>query len=88
MIGLMERLVEDLSGEFYSQAVANTLWAFATMGRMPRERIIELLETHAEAMYGESNLGVAHLGVQSHRQISPGKVASARDKNPAQKRKR
>ena len=28
---LLERGVEDLSGEFKSQNVANTLWAFATM---------------------------------------------------------
>ncbi len=30
-MGLLERGVEDLSGEFKSQNVANTLWAFATM---------------------------------------------------------
>jgi hypothetical protein len=32
MMGQLERRAEAISGEFNSQAVANTLWVFATMG--------------------------------------------------------
>jgi hypothetical protein len=35
--GLLEGRAEAISGEFNSQAVANTLWAYATMGRKPGE---------------------------------------------------
>jgi hypothetical protein len=46
---------EEISGEFNSQAVANTLWAYATMGRKPGERVMGLLEGRAEAISGEFN---------------------------------
>jgi hypothetical protein len=35
MMGQLERRAEAISGEFKSQAVANTLWAYATMGTKP-----------------------------------------------------
>ena len=34
----LEHRAETISGEFNSQAVANTLWVFATMGRKPGSR--------------------------------------------------
>jgi hypothetical protein len=39
-----------ISGEFDSQALVNTLWAYATMGRKPGERVMALLEERAEAI--------------------------------------
>ena len=33
MMGQLERRMEVMSGEFNSQTIANTLWAFATMAR-------------------------------------------------------
>jgi hypothetical protein len=41
--------VEVISGEFNSQEVANTLWAFATIGTRPGERMMGQLEERAEA---------------------------------------
>jgi hypothetical protein len=32
MMGRLEWQVEEISGEFNSQAVSNTMWVFATMG--------------------------------------------------------
>ena len=39
---LLERGVEDLSGEFKSQNVANTLWAFATMQVLRYRNLLRL----------------------------------------------
>ncbi len=36
----LERRAETISGEFNSQAVANTLWTFVTMGTKPRDRMV------------------------------------------------
>jgi hypothetical protein len=33
LMGLLEGQAEAMSGKFTSQGVANTLWAYATMGR-------------------------------------------------------
>jgi hypothetical protein len=52
----LEGRAEAISGEFNSQAVANTLWAFATMGRKPGERLMGKLEGRAEAISGEFNM--------------------------------
>jgi hypothetical protein len=41
---------QAISGEFNSQSDANTLWALATMGRKPAERIMGKLERRAEAI--------------------------------------
>ena len=51
----LERQAEAISGEFNSQDVANTLWAFATMGMKPGERMMGQLERRAEAISGEFN---------------------------------
>jgi len=48
LMGLLEGRAEAISGEFNSQNVANTLWAYATMGRKPGERMIDLLEGRSE----------------------------------------
>jgi hypothetical protein len=47
--------VEAISGEFKSQNVANTMWAYATMGRKPEERVMEQLERRAQAICAEFN---------------------------------
>ena len=52
---LLERRVETISGEFNSPEVASTLWAFATMGRKPGDRLMELLERRTEVIGGEFN---------------------------------
>jgi hypothetical protein len=44
MMGELEGWVEAISGEFKSEEVANTLWAFATMGTMPGEPMMGELE--------------------------------------------
>jgi hypothetical protein len=54
--GLLEGRAEaTIVGEFNSQGVANTVWAHATMGRKPGERLTGLLEGRAEAIAGEFN---------------------------------
>ena len=37
-------------GSFNAQGVANTLWAYATMGRAPGAGVMRLLEGRAEAV--------------------------------------
>ncbi len=52
-MGLLEERAEAISGEFDSEDVSNTLWAYARMGRKPGERLMGLLEERAEAISGE-----------------------------------
>ena len=54
-MGLLEERAEVISGEFNSQHVANTLWAYATMRARPGERIMRQLERRVEAISGEFN---------------------------------
>ncbi len=54
MVGQLERRVEAISGELNSQAVANTLWAYAT-GTKPGEQMVGQLERRVEAISGEFN---------------------------------
>ena len=77
-------LGRHVSGDFNSQRVE---CGITTMGRVPGGRIIELLATRRRCLasptaYMLHSFKVVHLGVQNHRQISPGKVASAPDKEP------
>jgi hypothetical protein len=51
----LERRAEAISGEFNSQEVANTLWAFATMRRRPGELMMGQLEGRAEPNSVEFN---------------------------------
>ena len=46
---------EALAGTFNAQEVANTLWAYATMGREPGAGLMRELEGRAEAMTGTFN---------------------------------
>ena len=55
LLPALERRAEATAGKFSSEEVANTLWAFATMGRDPGERVMELLERRTEATAGEFN---------------------------------
>ena len=48
---LEEGLAQAISGDFRPQNVADTLWAYAKMGREPRERLMGLMEERAEAMF-------------------------------------
>ena len=54
-MGQLEGRAEAISGEFNPQGIANTLWAFATMGTKPGERMMGQLERRAEAISGEFN---------------------------------
>ena len=51
----LERRAEAVAGEFKSQEVSNTVWAYATMGMKPGERLMGLLERRAEATAGDFN---------------------------------
>ena len=52
-MGKLERRAEAISGEFNSQNVANTLWAYATMGTKPGNLMMEKLERRVEEISGE-----------------------------------
>ena len=52
---VIERRVETISGEFNSEDVANTLWAFATMGTKPGDRMMGQVERRTETISGEFN---------------------------------
>jgi hypothetical protein len=52
---VLERRVELMSGKFNWQEVANKMWAFATMGTKPGERMTGQLERRTEAISGEFN---------------------------------
>ncbi len=49
-MALLERGVEDLSGEFKSQNVANTLWAFATMQVLRYKHLLRLYQGSIKAL--------------------------------------
>ena len=52
MMRRLEGRAEALAGTFNAQAVANTLWAYATMGREPGAGLMRELEGRAEALVG------------------------------------
>ena len=54
-MGQLEWRAEAISGEFNSQNVANTLWAYATIGTKPEQRMMGQLERRAETISGEFN---------------------------------
>ena len=49
---VLEGRAEALAGRFNAQNVANTLWAYATMGRAPGAGLMRELEGRAEALAG------------------------------------
>jgi len=51
----MEGRAEALAGTFKAQEVANTLWAYATMGLAPGVGVMRELEGRAEALAGTFN---------------------------------
>ena len=57
----LEGRAEAISGEFKPQDVANTLWAYATMGRKPGGRMMGILELRAQATAGKSFFTVDEL---------------------------
>jgi len=61
-MGLLEGRVGEVVREYNAQEVANTLWAYATMGREPGGRVMMLLE-------GQAVLLKAHFDRQALRQV-------------------
>jgi hypothetical protein len=53
LMGLLERQMETISGEFDSEDVSRTLWAYARIGRKQGERLMVLLEGRMETISGE-----------------------------------
>ena len=55
MMKELEGRAESLAGTFKAQGVANTLWAYATMGREPGAGVMRGLEGRAESLAGTFN---------------------------------
>ena len=55
LVPKLEERAEALAGTFTAQGVANTLWAYATMGREPGTGVMRVLEGQAEALAGTFN---------------------------------
>ena len=49
MMGLLEDCAEAISGEFNSQDIVTTQWAYATVGTRPGVGMMGLMERRAEA---------------------------------------
>jgi hypothetical protein len=58
VMSALEGRAEAEAGTFNAQAVANTLWAYATMGREPGAAVMSELEGRAEAVEGTFNTQV------------------------------
>jgi hypothetical protein len=52
---MLEARAEEMSEEFNTQDIANTLWAFAKMGWTPGAQTLRTLERRAERISGEFN---------------------------------
>jgi len=52
VLGPLEQHTEALADTFNTQDVANTIWAYATMGREPGAGLMRVLEGRAEALAG------------------------------------
>ncbi len=55
LVPKLEGRAEALAGTFNAQNVANTLWAYAKMGREPRAGMMRVLEGRAETLAGTFN---------------------------------
>ena len=53
MLALLERRVEEISGDFSAHNISNTMWALAVMKITPGERMLELLEGRVEIISEE-----------------------------------
>ena len=54
-MGLLEGRAEETAGTFKSLEITNTLWAFATTGQKPGERLMGMLEGRAKDIAGMLN---------------------------------
>ena len=52
LVSKLDGRAESLAGTFNAQNVANTLWAYATMGRKPGAGVMRELEGRAEVLAG------------------------------------
>ena len=56
MMGLLEGRAEAISlGEFKPQGVANTVWAYVTLGMPPGEGLLDKLDEQVERLANEFN---------------------------------
>jgi hypothetical protein len=55
MMRVLEGRAEAVAGTMNAQAVANTLWAYARMGREPGAGMMRVLEGRTEAVAGTMN---------------------------------
>ena len=55
MMRELEGRAEAVAGSFQAQEVANTLWAYATIGRAPGTGVMRELEGRAKARAGTFN---------------------------------
>jgi hypothetical protein len=55
MMRELEGRAEAVAGSFQAQEVANTLWAYATIGRAPGTGVMRELEGRAKARAGMFN---------------------------------
>ena len=55
MLGELEARMEEVVMQCTSQAMANTLWAYATMGRKPGEQVLGALEARMEEVAKDCN---------------------------------
>jgi len=73
----LEEWADTISGEFNSQDVANTLWAFSTMGRKPGKRTMGQLEERTEAIFQAAESCKRTVGVGDNWEAAGGADAGA-----------
>jgi hypothetical protein len=71
LIPELEGRAEAVAGTFNAQGVANTLWAYTTMGREPGAGLMRALERRAEALAGTGETLAVTSAVARGRQPSP-----------------
>ena len=72
----LDSKVEEVARECNSQEVANTLWAYATMGRKPGERALGALEARAMVAF------VGDFSLQARRQLHQYLLSCCLDEGP------
>ena len=55
ILGALEARALEVQGDFNPQNIANTLWAFATLGKQPDDRLVVGLTARAVEMQGDFN---------------------------------
>ena len=72
LIPELEGRAEAVAGTFNAQDLANTLWAYATMGRAPGAGMMRMLEGRAEAVAGTMNAqNVANISCTARMRLEP-----------------